>query len=453
MEFLKDIALPQPIEHFHLLLFIMNMVFILFLPYFGFLLGTSALSVYYHRRGERTGNALELRFARDLIRSGMFSKGGVAFFALLPSLGLVFVFAQLLQGTPAIAAGLMGFGFLALLAATVLLYAYRYNLGLEGVLSGAEGGDGIREYRKAASSAIAKTGRWGIFFIFVASALSLGAISDTVNRASWDSVSTVFDLIINPDFWVRYLHFLSVSLGATGVGVLFFFFAWEGGSAGNDRPYQDFVRPIAIRLTVVSLLSQPVFLLGSIALLPPASLTGLVFGLGGGSLLFLFLTASFLYAFERDNRRSYLAYAFYALGLALFLVFTKDQIAISNATKDHAATLAVKAEREVEALKAKMGVAGAALTGEDIYNGRCSACHLFDQKKVGPPYNIVLRKYAGKKGDLVRFILNPVKVDPAYPNMPNQGLRPAEADSIATYLLGKISGISAEAGKTATTKP
>jgi cytochrome c len=452
MEFLKDIALPQPIEHFHLLLFIMNMVFILFLPYFGFLLGTSALSVYYHRRGGRTGSPHELRFARDLIRTGMFGKGGVLFFALLPSFGLVFLFAQLLQGTPAIAPGLMGFGFLSLLASTVLLYAYRYNLGLEGVLSGAGGGPGIGEYRKAASSAIAKTGRWGVIFIVLASALSLGAISDTVNRASWDTVSTVFDLAINPDFWVRYLHFLAVSLGATGVGVLFFFFEWEGGLAENDQAYQDFVRPIAIRLTVVSLLTQPVFLLGSIALLPPASLTGLVFGLGGGSLLFLFLTASFLYAFERDKRRSYLAYAFYALGLALFLVFTKDQIAISNATKDHAANLAVVAEREVDALKAKMGVAAPALTGEDIYNGRCSACHLFDQKKIGPPYNVVLRKYAGKKEDLVRFILNPVKVDPAYPNMPNQGLKPTEADSIATYLLGKVSGISAEAGKTATMK-
>jgi len=33
-----------------------------------------------------------------------------------------------------------------------------------------------------------------------------------------------------------------------------------------------------------------------------------------------------------------------------------------------------------------------------------------------------------------------VKVNPEYPNMPNQGLRPNEADSIATLLLTKVLG-------------
>jgi cytochrome c len=438
MEFLKDIALPQPIEHFHLLLFILNLVFIVFLPYFGFLIGTSVLSVYYRRRSRRTGNQFELRFARDLIQTGMFSKGGVAFFAILPALALVFLLAQFLQGTAAIAAGLMGFGFLALLASVILLYVYRYNMGLEGLLSNAESAPGIQAYRITTEATLDRTGRWGVILVLLASALCVGAISDAVNRASWDNVSTVFDLAINPDFWVRYLHFLAVSLGATGVGVLFFFFQWEGGCAGHDEGYISFVRPRAIRLIVVSLLAQPVFLLASIALLPPAALTGLVFGLGGMSLLFLFLTASFVYAYKRENRTSYVAYAFYALGLALFLVFTKDQIAISNATKDHAASLAMKAEHEVDALRAKLGVVSVVLTGEDIYNGKCSACHLFDQKKIGPPYNVAIKKYAGKKEELIRFILNPAKVDPAYPSMPNQGLKPAEADSIATYLIGRV---------------
>jgi cytochrome c len=80
------------------------------------------------------------------------------------------------------------------------------------------------------------------------------------------------------------------------------------------------------------------------------------------------------------------------------------------------------------------------MSGEDIYNAKCSACHMFDQKKVGPPYRVVLPKYAGDKAKLIAFVLNPVKVDPAYPPMPNQGLKPAEADSIASYLLSKYGG-------------
>jgi cytochrome c len=94
------------------------------------------------------------------------------------------------------------------------------------------------------------------------------------------------------------------------------------------------------------------------------------------------------------------------------------------------------------------------MTGEDIYNAKCSACHLFDQKKVGPPYNTVIPKYLGKKDQLIAFVLNPVKVDPAYPNMPNQGLRPAEADSIASFLLRKFSPAPAQvASPTGTPAP
>jgi cytochrome c len=44
-------------------------------------------------------------------------------------------------------------------------------------------------------------------------------------------------------------------------------------------------------------------------------------------------------------------------------------------------------------------------------------------------------KYEGKKDLLVKFILNPVKINPDYPAMPNPGLKPKEAEAIAEYLL------------------
>ncbi|MCC6396025.1 MAG: cytochrome c, partial [Bacteroidetes bacterium] len=119
---------------------------------------------------------------------------------------------------------------------------------------------------------------------------------------------------------------------------------------------------------------------------------------------------------------------------------TKDQVALHNATRDQAVILAHVYDQSEEALKSALGVAAKQLSGEDIFNAKCSACHLFDQKKVGPPYASVLPKYKGKKPELVSFILNPSKVDPAFPPMPSQGLKPAEADSIATYLLGKVKG-------------
>jgi cytochrome c len=75
------------------------------------------------------------------------------------------------------------------------------------------------------------------------------------------------------------------------------------------------------------------------------------------------------------------------------------------------------------------------VNAEEIYQVKCASCHKWDQKLVGPPHNEVLPKYVGKEQQLVAFIRNPVKVDPAYPPMPNPGLRPNEAEAVANYLL------------------
>lgn len=152
------------------------------------------------------------------------------------------------------------------------------------------------------------------------------------------------------------------------------------------------------------------------------------------------MTAHFVYAYYKETRPGYTAYAFYTLAIALVLLFTSEQAAISSATRDHAAKLASVYERETGELRARLGVALVNLTGEEIYNARCSACHLFEEKKVGPPYRVVVAKYAGNREKLIAFVMNPVKVDPAYPPMPGQGLKPAEADSIVTFLLRKLTG-------------
>ncbi len=439
MEFLKQIAQPQPLEHFQLLLFILNLLLVVFLPSLGYVMGSSVLAVRCERRSRKSGDPLGARFARDLIETAMFSRSGVTFFVLLPALALLFILAQLLQGTPAIAAGVMAFAFLTLLIAVLLLSAFRYNLDLQRILSATPGmTPGAKHLRESSAATLVTTGRWGRIAILLGAALSMGAISIAVNRASWTDVDSVFALLLNLDFWVRYILFLAVSAGATGIGTLFFFFQWEGGMRSPDPLYENYVRKFSIRLAILSLLAQPPLVIASLALLPKASLTGLVFGLAGGSLVFLLLCATFLYAYHRESRASFVSVAFSAFSIALLLLFTKDQVAIRNATTDHAASLAVAAERDLDVLKERMGVGAPSLSGQEIYDGKCSACHLFDQKKIGPPYREVIPKYAGKRSALVAFVLNPVKVDPAYPNMPNQGLKPAEADSVAAFLLAKF---------------
>ena len=459
MEFLKDIALPQPAEHVQLLLFMLNLVLITLLPYFGFMLGASTLSLLFRRRARSTsqrergnrrvvdesGDPLELRFSRDLITTAVFSKSGVTFLAVIPALTLVFLLAQFLQSTPAIAASLMGFGFLALLASAILLYAYAYTFRLSGILRAVDASPGgtTEELRNAIAAnehVHGRTGRWGLICAYTASILLVGSITVVGNPQDWADMETVFDLFLSAEFWLRYGQFLAVAAGATGVGILFFFLSWQGGLADPAEAYGQLIIKTGVRLGGASLLLLPIFIVGTIALTPVQGLSGVVFGLTALSITFLFITAHMVYAYWKEGRSGYVSYAFFALGVALVLLFTKDQVAISNAVQEHAVNLASVAEKEREDLKSRLGIVAKAMSGADIYNAKCSACHMFDQKRIGPPYKEVIPKYQGKMAELVAFIMNPVKVNPAYPNMPNQGLKPAEADSIAHYLVEKVMG-------------
>jgi cytochrome c551/c552 len=448
MEFLKEIALPQSLGHYQLLLFVLNMVSIVLMPYLGFLLGVSLLGWWFDRRGRGSGSAADLQVASDLLNLGLFRTSLVVFAALIPALVLVFVYAQMLQHTPSIAVGLMGYAFLALLAASVLLSSYRvtfavgtllrsYGTLLQGRKASPETAM-VDSYSAITARTHVRSGRWGIIFLTLSILLTLGATTAAVDPTRWGTYDTVFDLLLSVQFYARIALFLGVAAAATGIGVLFFAFRAEQDLLGGESSQRELLRRTGILLANVAVLAIPLLILVNILLLPPMALSGGLFALAASAIVLVFIAGIFVYAYGRDNQSRYTAYAVYALLLGLTLLFTTDQVAIATATRDHSVKLAALHAKQTDALKARLGVGAKALTGKEIYEGKCSACHLFDQRKVGPPYKDVIPKYEGKKGELVAFILNPVKVNPGYPSMPGQGLKPAEADSIASFLLQRF---------------
>jgi cytochrome c len=108
---------------------------------------------------------------------------------------------------------------------------------------------------------------------------------------------------------------------------------------------------------------------------------------------------------------------------------------LSSSTQKHSAIVAFQYDAFHEELLAKMGIGLATMTGEEIFGAKCSACHEFGAKKVGPAYKDVLPKYENDRTKLLSFVMNPQKMNPAFPPMPNQGLKPAEADSITAYIM------------------
>jgi cytochrome c len=160
----------------------------------------------------------------------------------------------------------------------------------------------------------------------------------------------------------------------------------------------------------------------------------MVFAYAVAAILVLLFVSGLIYYMIRENHLKYNLAVLFLYVIVFTLLIIKDQYAFDTSTKKHFAVLAANYTEYETSLKADMGI-GPAISGADIYNGRCIACHNFDKKVVGPPYNETLPKYEGKKADLVKFILNPVKINPDYPAMPNQGLKPREAEAIAEYIL------------------
>ena len=454
MDVLKTLAFPPSIEHYHLLLLIGALISMVLYPYFGFLLGASFFSYRYEKKGRKEGNALYVRLAKDLIGIVLYNKTLPTFLALIPAFSMMFVYAQVLQTTDSIAVSLAGGGFLLLLVALAFLYAYKYTFRLEDILEGyrdalktgkgsSEDLHDIEHFSEENVRSHLRYGRNGLIFIVLATFFMASSIVAAADAENWVRVGSILDLFILPDMYVRFLQFIALAAGATGVGILFFLFWWKKDQEPLEDTYAQLVRTLSIRLVVGSLLALPALVLAGFCLLPGQSLSGTLFAVAGLGLGMLFLSAQFVYAYAKEPQPHHTASALFVFAFALALFGANDQVALYNATKGQAALLSYRHDLETEDLRARLGVAAVVSTGEDIYNGRCSACHLFDQKKIGPAYKDVISKYAGSKEKIMAFVLNPIKINPAFPPMPSQGLKPSEADSIVSYILRKLgTGVS-----------
>jgi cytochrome c len=168
-----------------------------------------------------------------------------------------------------------------------------------------------------------------------------------------------------------------------------------------------------------------------------------VYGLWIIVLVLLAIVSLYLFAILRTGNTRYGTHVFAVFLLAVLGLVAGDQLATENATREHTFHLlekaeAVRSERE-EARRIVMAKSSLSPEeGKKLYEAKCTACHKFDEKLVGPPHRAVLPKYKSDIDGLVAYLRNPTKVDPDYPPMPNLGLSPSEARAIAEYLFEEV---------------
>jgi cytochrome c len=233
---------------------------------------------------------------------------------------------------------------------------------------------------------------------------------------------------------------LLFAFSLTGGMILFSYFETGKGKKEKDENYSNFVKRRIIKFTFTAAVFIPVFSLANLLVLPHNSLSGSVFFYLIISLVFLFLGYHFLYLLTKELKGTFAALLFFALIFSAAANIISDQKAMANSTKVRSAVLSTEFDKYIAKLKDKGKIVE--LNVAEIYQVKCGSCHKFDQKLVGPPHKEVIPKYIGKEAQLVAFIRNPVKVDPAYPPMPNPGLKPNEAEAIAKYLLDTIKTIN-----------
>jgi cytochrome c len=440
MNFLDNFVLPQSAEHIELLHYMLMLIQFLFLPFISIIIGGMVLSLYYKKDGVSGANHTSLRFAREIIEIVTINKSTGIILGVIPVLTAVLIFAQLLHQTSAATVSFMIVSFLFFTVGIIAVYSYRYSMSFAEIFNGIkdyksenqELTDEIKRFKTGNENLINKSGKYGVVFLVLGAWFFIAGMVVASNPNDWDNQAFIYSLF-SWNVISKFIQFIAVAFALTGAVILFIYYFWEGGREIKDEYYNNFIKRTAINISFPAAVIIPIFMFINILALPVKALSGGVFAYSAAALILLFLAYHFLYSMMKEGTVKFSGHLFFVLLLAFLSLIIKDQLAMSNATQVQSAML----DKQFQIFLADLRGPGAesVVSGEEIFQVRCASCHSFDVKMVGPAYNDVLQKYENNMNGLISFIRNPTRIDPAYPPMPNPGLRPNEVEAVANYIM------------------
>jgi cytochrome c len=455
MEFFDQIVVPPSANHILLLKYIFIVSLLLFLPYLGMMMGASFLSVYFNGKGARTGNSIYTRFAKDVIAKLAITKNAELALGIVPALSIIFIYAQLLYQAKTITVSVMALSVVLFIAAFILINKYRSGFKIESVISSLkksggnqEGSDEVSEYEDTLNRNIGLSGKIGTTLLYLAAYFFVGCTMLAANPERWVKVNNILQVFFSGATLFNFLYLLALAGVISGAGILFYFFKWPalsmGKQGGMSDEYAGFVKHFASTLAFVSSLFLPVLMFFSFLFLTGSALSFEVFVLLILALITALVLSNVLYMMYKNSETGNESVKFSAIVFFLVIIFfafniLKEESVLGNALTQQTYTIITKADEHEKEVKSKL-VTTSGISGEEIYNTKCIACHKFDVKVVGPPYQETVPKYNGDAQKLAEFIFNPTPKNPGYPPMPNQGLKKKEATAVAQFLIQKVSG-------------
>ncbi|MGA7720708.1 MAG: c-type cytochrome [Ignavibacteriaceae bacterium] len=443
MDFLDKLVIPLSPEHITLLRYISMLILFLFIPFISIILGGTAISLFYRRKGIKEGNNLYIRFAKDLIEIVTINKSiGIAL-GIMPLLTSILIFVQIFHNENLIVVSYLTGACLLVAAGLILIYTFRYSTAFNDIFNSikelktdesnleAE----LNALRSGSSKLSTKSGRLGILLLIIGLWVFVSGLTVAIYQSGWND-SNMFSVLFSWIVITRFISFLLLAGAFTGAVILFSFFYWDGGIKGLDQDYKELVRKLGLNITSFTSIIIPVFLFVNVSALPESTLTRAVFAFVTIALLLLFLGYHYLYVMYKNSNAKYSMHLFISVLFTILAVIISDQTTIGEANAKQALVLGQNFEDTMQ--KINEANTPPVISGKDIYNNICSACHSFDHKVVGPPYKETLPKYNGDVAKLVTFILSPTQNNPGYPPMPNPGLNQAQAQAVAAYILKEV---------------
>ena len=440
MEFLDKIILPQSAEHIELLHYIMLLLLSIFLPFISIIFGGTFLSVYYSIKFRKKNNIHYKIYSKDIIETVTVNNAVGVILGIVPLLTSILIFAQLLDQSKINTLSYLVVAFIFVSIALIMIYTYRYSVTFNYIfnsvnsnqLKNKDAEEELEKIKNSSSHLSAKYGKLGFVFIFIGMWFYVAGITSVELFTTW-SVSNFVGSIFAPAVLLKFLTFICLAFTLTAAAILFVHLYWKENKNDVDPEYRNFLKNNASKLGLRFGIPLPLLIAFNLFLLPDKNLSGSIFISSFVAILLLFLAYHFFFMLEVKNEYKFSSAIFIILILVSVSLIFKDQKVISNATKQHSLVLNTQYDKILANLKGEGTVA--VISGKEIYEVRCASCHRFDRKLVGPAYFDVLPQFVGKETQLVAFIRNPIKVNPAFPPMPNPGLKPQEAEAVAKYLL------------------
>ena len=440
MEFLNNFVLHQSAEHIELLHYMLLILLFLFLPFISIVFGGILLSVIYRRKAEKENNNYYIRLAKEIAEITTINKSVGFMLGVAPVIGTILIYSQLLHNSQITNLNYLALALIFIVVALVFVYSYRYSLSFIRIFNSFSDKnisdpfilEDVNKLSDESQRISKKAGGFGLLFLFIGLWFFITALTIPSIYSAWNIDGFIAGLF-SWKVLSRFIFYLLFAIALTGGMILFTFLEDEKKKRVKDEEYSIFVKQKIIRVTFYSAILIPVFLLISILGLPQSSLIGTVFTYAIISLVLLFFGYHFLYLLTKEIKGTTAALLLFALVFSIAAFIIGDQKAMATATKFHSASLSAEFDKYFAELKGEGKIV--TINASEIYQVKCASCHKWDQKLVGPAHMDVLPKYVGKESQLIAFIRNPGKIDPAYPPMPNPALKPNEAEAVAKYLL------------------